>query len=280
MTQAYSSSNGTRNNFWDDNRNQIRSVKGGWRIGEGVFLYQHNLLAELMGDASYFQVMTLSVTGELPSRKFADWLEAYYVCMSFPDPRIWCNQIASLAGSSRCTPVSAVATGNLASDSSLYGPGCALAATAFIREATQWDASEGALTEFFETRVYRRGRLLAPGYSRPIARGDERVVRLRSYADRLGFKSGPHLQAADELEQLIFAQSGDSMNLLGYVAAFMLDQGISPEHSYALTSLSVSAGLLSCFEEATTNPSGGFLPLRCDDIEYRGVPQRQLPEET
>ncbi|MEJ2200586.1 MAG: hypothetical protein P8X63_06185 [Desulfuromonadaceae bacterium] len=72
------------NSFWDSRRGVIRSRKGGWKMGQGVFSHGFNLLEELVGEHSYFQVMLLHATGRMPERRFADWLEAAFICLSWP----------------------------------------------------------------------------------------------------------------------------------------------------------------------------------------------------
>ena len=87
--------------FWDQRRNRIRTRKGGWRIGGGISVHGYSLLEDLVGRRSFFEVLYLEVAGKLPDPRLARWLEASFLCLAFPDPRIWCNQIGALAGSAR-----------------------------------------------------------------------------------------------------------------------------------------------------------------------------------
>ena len=122
--------------FWDTRRGKIRTRKGGWVISEGV-VYSHgyNLLDELMGRISYFQLLILNATGRLPERSVADWLEASFFCISYPDARIWCNHIGSLAGTLSTSPIAAVCAGLMAADSRLYGPLAVVNSAKFITDA-------------------------------------------------------------------------------------------------------------------------------------------------
>ena len=113
----------SKNSLWDRQRGVIRSRKGGWIIGRGVYYGRYSLLDDLVGQTSYFQTLLLAVLDELPKRHIADWAEAMYQCMSYPDPRLWCNQIGSLSGAARTSAVAGVTAGILASDSHMYGPG-------------------------------------------------------------------------------------------------------------------------------------------------------------
>ncbi len=263
--------------YWDTRRQRIRSRKGGWRVGEGVRCQGHSLLDDLFDRNSFFAVLVLHVTGELPEPRLTRWLEAAFICLSFPDPRIWCNQVAALAGSARCSPVAGVSAGSLASDSRLYGPGCTLAALDFIADLQRRAARED-LDRLVDERVYTRRGLQAPGYSRPVAQGDDRVDRLETLIGELGYAHGPHLELAWRLDAALRQRSGDTMNMLGHLAAFWLDRGYDPRQGYLLFSLCVNGGLHACFEEQYSAPTGSFLPLRCDDVEYRGVAPRPVPE--
>ena len=65
--------------------------------------------------------MILIIIGRLVDKRLADWVEAGFLCVSWPDSRIWCNQIGALAGSLKTSPVSATMAGVLAADSRMYG---------------------------------------------------------------------------------------------------------------------------------------------------------------
>ncbi|MCI5208556.1 MAG: hypothetical protein D3910_07135, partial [Candidatus Electrothrix sp. ATG2] len=121
-----------RLSFWEARRGRILSDKGGWVIGEAVYNHGYSMMDDLVGNASFFQVLILNITGRLPERRLTDWLEAYYICLNWPDARIWCNQVGSLAGTMRASPLAAAGAGILSSDSIMYGPGTTMKATEFI----------------------------------------------------------------------------------------------------------------------------------------------------
>ena len=264
--------------FWDERRGVIHTRKGGWVIGKGVTSHGYSLFGELLGKATYFQVMILNVTGALPERRLAQWLEAAYICLSWPDPRIWCNQIGSLGGTLRTSPVAAVCSGALAGDSSMYGPGTAVEATNFnslaLKRRKQGCSIEQIVSEL---RKGTEETFKLPGFARPIAKGDERVSAMQRIADLLGFAIGTHLELAYEIEEYTTQRYGESINLTGYMVAFLLDQGLSAKEIYRINSLCVSGGVHACYSEAVDNPPESFLPLRCEDIEYCGKPERRVP---
>ena len=111
------------NNYqpWEKYHGRIVSSRGGWKIGSGIQNCGYDMMNDLVGKTSYMQVVVLNATGRLPSKAIADWIDAIHICLSWPDPRIWCNRIGALAGSSRASGVAASCLGVLAAESTSYG---------------------------------------------------------------------------------------------------------------------------------------------------------------
>jgi citrate synthase len=269
----------SRTAFWDARRNRIRTRKGGWRIGGGIRVHGHSLLGELVGRHRFTEVLFLEVTGRLPEPRLARWIEGSFLCLAFPDPRIWCNQIGALAGSARIPPTTSIAAGTMASDSRLYGPGSTRAACGFLLAAHEHLQAGGTLADFLRRHTSRGGRCKAPGFARPIARGDDRVAALEGLAAELGFEEGEYLGIARGLHAALEARGESGINMLGYVAAFLLDRGMRIEEGERLYALAVNAGVHACYSEAASEPAGAFLPMACEDVEYTGTAPRELPPE-
>ncbi|MDH5526414.1 MAG: hypothetical protein OEY97_03810 [Nitrospirota bacterium] len=266
--------------FWDTRRNVIRTRVGGAVIGEGVvFSHGYSMLEELTGHATFFQVLVLNVTGRLPEKRLADWLEATFTCMSWPDPRIWCNGVGSYGGALRTSPVAAITAGTLAADSRLYGPGSFPLVAETIGKGLRL-RQQGAPTADIVARLNRRAdspSAAVPGYARPIAAGDERIPVMDQVARNLGFTAGPHLELAIDIHDYMMAEFEEGLNLAGYLVSFLMDQNMSAKEIYRLYSLCVNSGIHACYGEAFDNPPESFLPLMCDDIEYTGHPSRKTP---
>ena len=270
--------------FWDKRRNVFKTHKGGWVIGEAVYNHGYSMMDELVGKKSFFQVLVLNITSKLPEKRLAEWLEACCICLSWPDPRIWCNQIGSLAGTVRTSPVAAVSMGILASDSRLYGPGTLLASSEFIIHACKDNHSGITVQSIIKNELSRKAsissaRPVIVGYARPVAKGDERVTAMQLVGQKLGFKVGKHLKLAYEIHEELLEHHDGGINLAGYSAAFLADQGYQPKEIYRIFSTWVHSGVHACYAEARDRPADSFLPLRCDDIDYTGPQQRQLPTE-
>src|SRR5262245_60305477 len=86
------------NEYWNRRRGVIFSTVGGWSMKGEVRCRERDLLNDLLRNHSYFQVLIYSVSGKLVDARLARWIEASLVCLSYPDHRIWCNQIGTLAG--------------------------------------------------------------------------------------------------------------------------------------------------------------------------------------
>ena len=266
--------------FWDRRRGVIFTQKGGIVFGKGVYCHGHDMMEELTGRASYFQVMLLNITGRLPEKRLADWVEAMLLGTSYPDARIWCNQIGSLAGTMGSSPVAAVSAGILASDSVLYGPGTLKKSAEFIRQALI-KQKQGASVESI-IRAHQRNPASKPvivGYARPVANGDERVVAMQRVSRELGFAEGDHESLALEIDAYLRERFGETINLAGYLTAFLCDQDYSPLEIYRTCSIMVSSGVLACYAEAADQPPEAFFPLQCGDIDYQGKPPRPVPEK-
>lgn len=268
-----------KTNFWDKRRGVIHTRKGGWNIGYGVTDHGYSLLDELLGHISFFQLMILHVTGKIPERRLADWLEAVYMCLSWPDSRIWCNQIGSLAGSAGASPAAGVCAGSLAADSRIYGVGTLVNATRLINKALSYVDNGSSVESFIETYCKPNGKLIIPGYVRPIARGDERVIAIQVVEKKLEYCAGQHLSLAYKINDYLSDKYNESINLAGYVAAFLADQNFNENEIERVFSLCVNGGLYACYSEAADQPGNAFMPLRCDDILYDGAEERSVPEE-
>lgn len=264
---------------FDRFRNRVFSRKGGWFPGRGVFSHGYEMMRDLVGRASYMQVVALNATGRLPARPLADWLEALYICLSWPDPRIWCNQVGAFGGTTRSSPVAATCCGVMAADSRAFGIRPVTDGVAFIQRAMAGREAGLTAAAIVERECARHGgRPYIMGYARPLAKGDERIEAMERTAAGLGFGTGPHLALAYEVEAVLQERFGEGMNINGYLSAFLSDQGYTPEEVYRLLATLVASGVTACYVDVRDRAPDTFLPLRCDDVEYTGPPPRPLPE--
>ncbi|MEX1056845.1 MAG: hypothetical protein WED11_03875, partial [Natronospirillum sp.] len=177
--------------LWDSYRGRIKSRKGGWRIGQQVLSHGYDLMQEVVGQFSYMQVVLLNATGRMPSKELAQWFEACHICLSWPDPRIWCNRIGALGGSARVSAVAATCAGVMAADSRVYGIKPIIEGVELIRRAKVATDKGIAIDEFIASIVESKGgKPHIMGYARPIVKGDERIEVMRRVTADLGYSEG------------------------------------------------------------------------------------------
>jgi hypothetical protein len=269
----------SKTKYWDERRGYIRTAKGGWVVGEAIYDHGYSLLEDFPGKVSFFQVMILHVSGRMPERRLADWVEATFICLSWPDPRIWCNHIGSLGGAARAASVAAICAGTLAADSSIYGVGTLGPTVQFLNKALERHQQGMLIEDFIEKESKPYGRLVVPGFMRPLAKGDERVEAMSKLAVDLRYNVGPYLELAYEISDYLAKRYGESINFSGYVSAFLRDQGFLLDEIVRIYSLSVNGGIHACYvDTADTVMPNSFLPLRCDDIDYQGPAIRSVPD--
>jgi len=263
--------------FWDKYREKTYSRRGGWVIGKGVFNCGYNMMNDLVGDASYMQVLVLNAIGRLPERRLADWIEAVYICLSWPDSRIWCNQIGALNGTMQTSVTSATVAGVLAADSRGYGSKPLIDGVTFIQNALI-DFNKGLSVEQIVRNTCAKygGKPSITGYARPLAKGDERIEAMERVTKNLGFSIDPHLKLAYQIEAELQAKFSEDMNINGYVSAFLSDHDLTPMEIYQIFSIVVNSGVTACYMDTYDRPAGAFSPLQCEDIEYQGKAAREL----
>jgi len=265
--------------FLDKHRTTIFSHTGGWFPGDGVYSHGYSMLDELVGKATYFQILILNATGRLVDRPLADWVEAVYGCLSWPDPRIWCNQIGALAGTARASVIAGTTMGILATDSRAYGVLPLIEGVRFIQDALITHKAGASAQDIVKNATKARGgKPFIVGYIRPIAKGDERLEVMEQVTSDLSLKEGEHLGLAYAIEKILLEKYDEGMNINGYVSAFLSDQDFTADEIYRIFTTLVASGVTACYLDTYAKPPGTFLPLRCDDINYQGAPERPVPD--
>jgi len=264
--------------FWDNRRNKIVSTVGGWKGGEDVVSHGYSLMNELLGKKSYMQMIILNITGRLVDENLAKWFEGNFIGMSYPDSRIWCNQVGAYAGMTRTTVVAATVAGILAADSRAYGGSqTSLLGMRFIQNALKEYMQGKSIEEIVSKVKFRNNKPIIVGYARPVAKDDERIKPHEKMTSNLGFNIGDHLSLAYKISAYLEQSYSLKINIGGYTSAFLSDQGFTPDEVYQIKALVVSSGVTACYLDNYNKPIGAFLPQRCDDISYNGIEPRELP---
>ncbi len=264
--------------YLERNRNVIRSRKGGWIMGKGVINEKYEMMEDFVGKLSYMQVVVFNASGRIPSIELAEWIEAVHICLSWPDPRIWCNHIGALGGTARTSAMAAVASGVMASQSNLYGPKTIVPGIEFIRKAKLLEEESVEIEDIIKKLcVWQGGKPKVVGYARPIAKGDERVPAMDRVRKKYNFEVGKHLSLALKINEYLEENFGESMNINGYVGAFLADQNFSAQEAYLIFIPVVTSGVAACYADTKSRDEWSFMPQRCEDIEYTGQSKRPVP---
>lgn len=263
---------------WDQHRQVIRTSIGKWFGGVDVVVRGRWLLRDLLPHISLMQLQVLNITGRLVEPPLAEWLEKSVFMVSYPDARIWCNQIAALAGAAQTSPVAGAAAACLAADSRAYGSSrTQWLAMSTLRDLRQAHAGGASMENLVARFPLKHGLPAIMGFARPANKPDERLQPMQTLSKTLGFAAGAHQIFAHELASWLKDAYGADMNIAGFMAAFLLDQGFTPEQIYQLRSLAVASGAMACFADRKTQPESTFLPQRCGDVAYTGPAPRPLP---
>lgn len=260
---------------------QLLSSEGAWVTsmgacfpGQGRVVFRGHDLFRDLADLPWMGLLLFGITGRVPDSAQIRLFEGMWtLCTSYPDPRIWNNRVAALAGTARSTAALGIAAATAVSEASIYGRRPDIRAIDFLYRTRNHLDQGATLTELIreELNKYR----VVPGYGRPISQKDERIEPLMALAKELGLASGPYVALAFQIEEVL--KNGRfrfRMNIAGLAAALAADQGLSPREFYHYLLLSFSIGMLMCQIDAHEKPEGTLFPLRCAHIAYAGTSAR------
>ncbi len=262
------------------NENLIKA-ENSWITDLGAFfpgervVYRGKDIFKDFKDGSWIRLVALGVTGRDFKQNEIKMLERILILSSnYPDPRLWNNRIAALAGTVRSTVMLATSAAMSVSEASTYGHRANIAAFDFIKRA-RIKINQGESLEQLIKWELKENRGVA-GYGRPLTNVDERIKPVLEMARKLGLGDGPHTRLAFEVEQ--FLTEGRwrfRMNIAGLTAALCADLNVSGNEFMYLTVPNFIAGIVPCYVDAYEHKEGTFFPLRCESIDYQGSAQHR-----
>lgn len=264
-------------NYWLSRRRYIRTSIGKWIGGDDIQVRGKWLLKELLNDISSTQLMVLNITGRLISRELAAWLDKVVFFTSYPDHRIWCNQIGALAGNTQASPVAAAAAGTLAADSRAYGSKIQALTIRTLEQLYRRYRSGESLSALVAEFPVRNGIPSISGFARPVKVADERLAPMKHFTSELGLETGAYVAFAETFAAYLREHHDADMNAAAYVCAFLRDQGFTATEVYRIRTSDVLSGVMACYTDLYGRASHSFLPQYCCDIEYQGPAPRALP---
>lgn len=262
---------------------------GAWFPGERVVFRGKDLFHELK-DLPWMGLLLYGITGRIFNEKQIELFEGIWVIStSYPEPRLWNNRVAALAGTARSTVALGVGAAVAVSEAIIYGHRPLLGAMEFLLWTSKRRDAGKELDELIVYKLEKtygddkgrpgsgRNRRVAalPGFGRPVTDSDERITPLLDLAEKVGLNGGAMVQLAFEIEDVLVANGyALRMNVAALMAALAADQGLSPREFYHYVILCFSVGILTCAKDAEEHASGTFFPLPSARICYEGVSKR------
>lgn len=258
--------------FLQQHVGRLKSRMGAFFPGERTIFRGCDLHADLK-DIEWLDLYVFGITGRRHSPEQLRLMNALWVYTSYPDPRLWNNRVAALAGSARSTGNLGVAAALAVSEAHIYGRGNEVQAINFYIATHRQLAAGGALGDCVRDEMAAHGRIA--GYGRPLINADERIAPTMALAATLGLADGPHVRLAYAVERFLLDCGRNlRMNYGGLVSAYGADLGFSPVEFYHFMFPSFLAGMQPCFLEAAKRPEGALFPLSCNHVRYEGIPPR------
>ncbi len=240
---------------------------GAWFPGERVVLRGKDVFSEL-NNYSWMEYLYYSVTG-VHSPKHARIIEGMWtLSSSFPDPRLWNNRIAALAGTTGSTGVLSMSAGIAASEATIYGLKPIKGAIDFFYRAAK-QKNEGASIETIVKMELKTNRSVS-GYGRPLVDEDERIAPVLKFLAQQDADKGPFLDLAFEVDNYLKnSRYRFKLNIAGLNAATAADANVTADEYYYMSTLAFSAGMLPCYIDSVNQPTGCFFPLAVDRINVQ-----------
>ncbi len=267
---------------WENN---WQTSAGCWFPGERVVMHGENILETMYGK-TWMDILLYGIAKRRVTNVNSELLDKVLTLSGcIPDPRLWNNRVAALAGSARSSSTLGISAATAVSEAVIYGFQPMYAACEMF-EAIQRACEKGEELELLikQRLAMRRNRGRGKpakgknrevdvmcGYGRPVVKVDERMAPMMSLLVRHNVDQGEFVQLAlrieNELQGLGYPHK---LNLGGLLAAIALDQGLNArEFSYYITH-GFFPGFIACYDDALKHPEGSFFPVRCSQIDYKG----------
>ena len=243
--------------------NKIKTKMGATFAGERV-VYRGLDLHHQLADMDWMEFYLLGITGKRYSKPVIELLNFFWVCTSYPDPRIWNNRIVSFAGTKRSTGTQALSAGLMSSEARIFGHRLSYQGVEFFLRLVK-AMDEGAEVEQFVKNEMKTRRYI-PGYGRPMGHSDERVPAAIEKIEKLGLARGRHYELCFEVERIVRRNWRMKMNIITVGAAMATEIGFSPMQYLMFMYPCFLAGMTTGYLEALENPEGSFLPIRCENL--------------
>jgi len=237
---------------------------------DDVIIRGHRL-SELVGTVSFAEMVSLVLTGRLPTPGAAKMIDA--VLVSLVDHGIVPSSIITRTLVSCGTPIQAAIAGGALSIADYHGGAGEALARVLVEVVEDAGGDDARLHELCVQTVarYRRAGRRFEGFGHPQhGEGDPRAVQLSELAREWGV-AGPHLRALEILGEVLTQSLKRPMraNINGALAAIMMDLGFPWEAVRGLVIAPRTVGLTAhVVEELAQGNRWRHAPA--ERIEYTG----------
>jgi len=255
-----------------DGEDRLSTTMGKAFLCERAVMRGKDIHSEL-GHLDWFRMNLFSITGREFSAEQVRLLNYFWVATSYPDPSIWPNHVASLAGSVRSTVSLSMIAGMAISEASIYGRRPERRALDFFYRASASVDNGNSLEMIISQELESRG--IIYGYGRPLAKIDERIPHTLKLVEELGLDNGKHFRMALDIYKHLKSRLGLSMNIAAVNTSLVADIGLTVEEYQQFLTPCFVTGMAPCYIEARDKPEGGFFPVRCESIVSDNPKRRQ-----
>ena len=245
-----------------------RTEMGSIIFGKDAILRGKSVLHDF-NDSSWMEYFLYGITGE-KLEHYSKFLEGIWrITTSYPDPRLWNNRIAALAGTVRSTGALGISAAIAVSEATNYGLRPIKGSLDFLCRAQKKVEAKESIEAIVkdELRKYRS----IYGYGRPLTNGDERIRPFLDFSKSLGIKPGKYTKLAFSIETYLKStRLKYQLNAAGLVAGLVADQNISADSHYYMGVLCFVAGIFPCYIDALNHREGTLFPLSTSRINFTG----------
>lgn len=241
-------------------------------LGERA-VYRGKDLHHDLGEKSWFELLLYGIKAKGFTAQEIKILNYIWVSTSYPDPRIWPNQVMALAGSVRASICLANSAAMALTEANIYGQ------TPFTKgfdllKRMQFLLNKGLDLDDILAVEIKQNKVLY-GYGRPISATDERVPHFMKKVAELGFKDGKYYKLAFDIGDYLKHKKGLEMNISALYNALIADLGFTLLEYQAFMSHCFNAGMVPCYLESRNNAEAAFYNLPVSAVKCLAGSQKK-----
>lgn len=226
---------------------------------------------DVMGKIGHWSIISLSIGGEVLSRKNEIYLESIITATNACDPHIWPLKLAWFAAGYG-HPLSGMAStyGSLAR--AQVGP------YAINRAALQLEHCMTLNSEQLREFLLKQKESRTIEGAGVVGRAkDERLVAMQTICSDMGYDNTPRMKKRVDIESILNEFNLET-NAAGMWACIALDLGYSPKQAELLISIALSTAIYANAYDASETQSQLLRDLPYSVVEYTGKSSRLSPK--